>query len=178
MGIKEARKKIDAFIKRYSLTMNEFLDLMDEHSFADETPTGKVTSTILTQSICDAHMTYMNSEGWSFIGGTVLWRKINGEIRYSKYALEDLGKRGLLVNGLPKREVWLDFKCDSFVSVETTLTPEEAESMTEDGMDALRVKYQREARELYQKRMLEDDFTWELAFHVKEADGEETQIKI
>ena len=50
--------------------------------------------------------------------------------------------------------------------------------MTEDGMDALRVKYQREARELYQKRMLEDDFTWELAFHVKEADGEETQIKI
>ena len=81
MGIKEARKKIDAFIKRYSLTMNEFLDLMDEHSFADETPTGKLTSTILTQSICDAHMTYMNSEGWSFIGGTVLWRKMNGERR-------------------------------------------------------------------------------------------------
>ena len=103
MGIKEARKKIDAFIKRYSLTMNEFLDLMDEHSFADETPTGKVTSTILTQSICDAHMTYMNFEGWSFIGGTVLWRKMNGERRYSKYALEDLGKRGLLVDGLPKR---------------------------------------------------------------------------
>ena len=178
MGIKEARKKIDAFIKRYSLTLNEFLDLMDEHSFADETPTGKVTSTILTQSICDAHMTYMNSEGWSFIGGTVLWRKINGEIRYSKYALEDLGKRGLLVDGLPKREVWLDFKCDSFVSVETTLTPEEAESMTPDGLDALRVKYQSEAIKLYEEHMSKGDFGWRLFFHVENADGSETEINI
>ena len=176
MGIKEARKKIDAFIKRYSLTMNEFLDLMDEHSFADETPTGKVTSTILTQSICEAHMTYMNSEGWSYIGGIILWRKLNGEIRYSKYALEDLDKRGLLVDGLPKREVWLDFKCDSFVSVETTLTPEEAESMTEDGMDALRVKYQSEAIKLYEERMSEGDFVWELDFHLQEADGSEKQL--
>ena len=178
MGIKEARKKIDAFIKRYSLTMNEFLDLLDEHSFADETPTGKVTSTILTQSICDAHMTYMKSEGWSFIGGPVLWSKLNGERRYSKYALEDLGKKGLLVDGLPKREVFLDFKCDQFVSVKTTLTPEEAESMTEDGMDALRVKYQSEAIKLYEEHMAKGDFVWELAFHVQEADGSETEIKI
>ena len=77
-----------------------------------------------------------------------------------------------------RAKVFLDFKCDQFVSVETTLTPEEAESMTEDGMDALRVKYQSEAIKLYEEHMSKGDFVWELDFHVQEADGSETEIKI
>ena len=68
-------------------------------------------------------------------------------------------------------KVFLDFKCDQFVSVETTLTPEEAESMTEEGMDALGVKYQSEAIKLYEEQMSKGDFVWELDFHVQEADG-------
>jgi len=84
-----------------------------------------------------------------------------------------------LQNRQPKRaKVFLDFKFDSFVSVETTLTPEEAESMTEDGMDALRVKYQSEAIKLYEKRIIMGDVAWELDFHIQEADGSETEIKI
>ena len=75
-------------------------------------------------------------------------------------------------------KVFLDFKCDQFVSVETTLTREEAESMTEDGMDALRVKYQSEAIKLYEEHMSKGDFVWELDFHVQEPDGSETEIKI
>tara|TARA_Y100001973_G_C5022564_1_gene243906 strand:- start:144 stop:545 length:402 start_codon:yes stop_codon:yes gene_type:complete len=96
---------------------------------------------------------------------------------------EDKERLSFLLKDLQNRQpirakVFLDFKCDQFVSVETTLTPEEAESMTEDGMDALRVKYQSEAIKLYEERMSEGDFVWELDFHLQEADGSETEIKI
>jgi len=75
-------------------------------------------------------------------------------------------------------KVFLDFKWDSFVSVETTLTPEEAANMTEEGMDVLRAKYQMNAVKLYENRIRRGDFAWELDFHVQEADGSETEIKI
>ena len=96
---------------------------------------------------------------------------------------EDKERLSFLLKDLQNRQpirakVFLDFKCDQFVSVETTLTPEEAESMTEDGMDALRVKYQSEAIKLYEEHMSKGDFVWELDFHVQEADGSETEIKI
>jgi hypothetical protein len=96
---------------------------------------------------------------------------------------EDKERLSFLLKDLQNRQrtrakVFLDFKCDQFVSVETTLTPEEAESMTNDGMDALRVKYQSEAIKLYEEHMSKGDFVWELDFHVQEADGSETEIKI
>jgi hypothetical protein len=50
--------------------------------------------------------------------------------------------------------------------------------MTQDGMSALQVKYREKARKLYQRRMAEGDFAWELDFHIQEADGSETEIKI
>ena len=96
---------------------------------------------------------------------------------------EDKERLSFLLKDLQNRQrtrakVFLDFKCDQFVSVETTLTPEEAESMTEDGMDALRLKYQSEAIKLYEEHMSKGDFVWELDFHVQDADGTETEIKI
>ena len=96
---------------------------------------------------------------------------------------EDKERLSFLLKDLQNRQptrakVFLDFKCDQFVSVETTLTPQEAESMSEDGMDALRVKYQSEAIKLYEEHMSKGDFVWELDFHVQEADGSETEIKI
>ena len=96
---------------------------------------------------------------------------------------EDKERLSFLLKDLQNRQptrakVFLDFKCDQFVSVETTLTPQEAESMTEDGMDALRVKYQSEAIKLYEEHMSKGDFVWELDFHVQESDGSETEIKI
>ena len=96
---------------------------------------------------------------------------------------EDKERLSFLLKDLQNRQrtrtkVFLNFKCDQFVSVETTLTPEEAESMTEDGMDALRVKYQSEAIKLYEEHMSKGDFVWELDFHVQEPDGSETEIKI
>ena len=96
---------------------------------------------------------------------------------------EDKERLSFLLKDLQNRQpirakVFLDFKCDQFVSVETTLTPQEAESMTEDGMDALRVKYQSEAIKLYEEHMSKGDFVWELDFHVQEPDGSETEIKI
>ena len=92
---------------------------------------------------------------------------------------EDKERLSFLLKDLQNRQpeaakVFLDFKCDQFVSVETTLTREEAESMTKDGMDALRVKYQGEAIKLYEEHMSKGDFVWELDFHVQESDGSET----
>ena len=96
---------------------------------------------------------------------------------------EDKERLSFLLKDLQNRQrtrakVFLNFKCDQFVSVETTLTPEEAESMTEDGMDALRVKYQSEAKKLYEDIFWLGDFAWELDFHIQEADGSKTEIKI
>ena len=87
------------------------------------------------------------------------------------FLLEDL--KNLKPTGT---KVFLDFKCDSFVSVETTLTPQEAANMTQDGMSALQVKYREKARKLYQRRMAEGDFVWELDFHIQEADGSEEKL--
>ena len=96
---------------------------------------------------------------------------------------EDKERLSFLLKDLQNRQrtrtqVFLNFKCDQFVSVETTLTPEEAESMTPDGMDALRVKYQSEAIKLYEEHMSKGDFGWRLFFHVENADGSETEINI
>jgi len=94
---------------------------------------------------------------------------------------EDKERLSFLLKDLQNRQptrakVFLDFKCDQFVSVETTLTPQEAEAMSEDGMDALRVKYQSEAIKLYEEHMSKGDFVWELGFHVQEPDGSETEL--
>ena len=94
---------------------------------------------------------------------------------------EDKERLSFLLKDLQNRQpirakVFLDFKCDQFVSVETTLTPEEAESMTEEGMDALGVKYQSEAIKLYEEQMSKGDFVWELDFHVQEAEGSEKRL--
>tara|TARA_R100000773_G_C4216234_1_gene114928 strand:+ start:591 stop:992 length:402 start_codon:yes stop_codon:yes gene_type:complete len=96
---------------------------------------------------------------------------------------EDKERLSFLLKDLQNRQrtrtkVFLNFKCDQFVSVETTLTPEEAESMTPDGLDALRVKYQSEAIKLYEEHMSKGDFGWRLFFHVENADGSETEINI
>ena len=76
------------------------------------------------------------------------------------------------VKDLPKNrptQVYLDVKCDSFVSLETNLTTESAEQMTEESMYDFFVDFYKEkAIEKYKRRFEDADFVFEVNFHYVE----------
>tara|TARA_R100001443_G_C3360954_1_gene179047 strand:- start:3364 stop:3936 length:573 start_codon:yes stop_codon:yes gene_type:complete len=76
------------------------------------------------------------------------------------------------VKDLPKNrptQVYLDVKCDSFVSLETNLTTESAEQMTEESMYDFFVDFYKEkAIEKYKRRFEDADFVFEVDFHYVE----------
>ena len=76
------------------------------------------------------------------------------------------------VKDLPKNkptQVYLDVKCDSFVSLETNLTTESAEQMTDESMYDFFVDFYKEkAIEKYKRRFEDADFVFEVDFHYVE----------
>ena len=76
------------------------------------------------------------------------------------------------VKDLPKNkptQVYLDVKCDSFVSLETNLTTESAEQMTDESMYDFFVDFYKEkAIEKYKRRFEDADFVFEVNFHYVE----------
>jgi len=66
-------------------------------------------------------------------------------------------------------KVFLDVKCDRFISLDTNLTVEEAESMSqEDIYEMFVMKFKEYALNTYAKRMREEGFEFDLEFYYEQ----------
>ena len=66
-------------------------------------------------------------------------------------------------------KVFLDVKCDSFIALDTDLTVEQAESMSnEDIYEMFVTKFKQDALITYAKRMREEGFEFDLEFYYEE----------
>tara|TARA_Y100000356_G_C11115570_1_gene211970 strand:- start:358 stop:576 length:219 start_codon:yes stop_codon:yes gene_type:complete len=66
-------------------------------------------------------------------------------------------------------KVFLDVKCDSFIALDTDLTVEQAESMSnEDIYEMFVTKFKQDALNTYAKRMREEGFEFDLDFYYEE----------
>ena len=66
-------------------------------------------------------------------------------------------------------KVFLDVKCDSFIALDTDLTVEQAESMSnEDIYEMFVTKFKQDALNTYAKRMREEGLEFDLEFFYEE----------